>query len=115
MEAKITYDQRTMNNLIGASDKVTYAIARRMIDHVGELHATAYRTGEMERSMFSHGVGQDALGYYIGNFTSYAKEVYSWKDANWTNKNTRPQWFDSVWKEYGELIKVEVLSKYLGS
>ena len=113
MEAKLKYNEVTFDKLENANDKLMYAIARRTLDQVGNLKATAYLTGETERSMYTHGVEQDDLGYYIGNFTSYASKVYSYKNANWTNKLTRPQWFHAIWKEYGELIERECAERYL--
>lgn len=113
MDAKITYNETIIDKLTQANDKLVYAIARRTLDQVGNLKATAYLTGETERSMYSHGVGQDDQGYYIGDFTRYASRVYKMKNANWTNKSTRPQWFHSVWKEYGELIQKECSERYL--
>lgn len=113
MDAKIIINTKVINKLEQSSDKIMYAIARRMIDQVGSLHATAYLTGETERSMFSHGVGQDEKGYYIGDFTSYAERVYRMNHANWTNPQTRPHWFENVWKEYGDIIKEECTARYL--
>lgn len=113
MDVKISYNNKTLDKIENANDRIMYAIARRMIDQVGNLKATAYRSGETERSMFTHGVGQDDQGYYIGNFTSYASSVYKLKRANWTNKLTKPQWFHTVWKEYGDIIQKEVAERYL--
>lgn len=113
MEVHVKYDKGTMDKLTQANDKVMYAVARRFIDQVGNLHATAYKTGETERSMFTHGVGHDEQGYYVGNFTSYAERVYRLNKANWTNPLTRPHWFENVWKEYGDIIKQECTARYL--
>ena len=113
-DVSIKFNQNTFQKLYEANDKVVYAIARQTLDMVGSMKATAYKTGETERSMFSRGVQQDADGYYIGNFTSYAKRVYRMgPNTNWTRKSTRPQWFHSIWKEYGDMITDNCIRRYL--
>ena len=112
-DVSIKFNQNTFQKLYEANDKVVYAIARQTLDMVGSMKATAYKTGETERSMFSRGVQQDVDGYYIGNFTDYAKRVYDLNRANWNNPNTRPQWFHSIWKEYGDMITDNCIRRYL--
>lgn len=114
MNPEIHYNHETFRRLWNASDKVVYAIARQTLDMVGSSKATAYKSGETERSMYSRGVQKDSQGYYIGNFTNYASKVYTMgENTHWTNPHTRPQWFDSIWKQYGLMITNNCLRRYL--
>lgn len=109
----IKFNASTFNKLAFVSDKCLYAIARQTLDMVGSTKATAYKSGATERSMYAQGVQACANGYYIGDFTDYAKNVY-WKvNANWTNKNTKPQWFHTIWQEQGDLITDNCIRRYL--
>ena len=109
----IKFNTNTFEKLANASDKCLYAIARQTLDFIGSSKATAYKTGETERTMYAQGVQPDADGYHIGNYTDYAENVYWKKSANWTNPQTRPQWFHTIWKEQGELITDNCIRRYL--
>ena len=113
MKPEIHNNTETFNKLKNANDKVVYAIARQTLDMVGSSKATAYLTGETERSMYARGVQKDSQGYYIGNFTDYASRVYAMDRANWTNPQTQPHWFHSIWKQYGDMITDNCLRRYL--
>ena len=112
-EVKIKFNQDTMYKLYNVSDKCLYAIARQTLDYVGSSKATAYKSGKTETSMFVQGVQPEPGGYFIGDFTDYAKNVYWKKNANWTNPQTRPQWFHTIWKEQGDLITDNCIKRYM--
>lgn len=109
----IKFNAKTFGKLNKVNDVITYVVARQTLDVVGSSEATAYRSGETQRSMYSNGVQADAQGYYIGDFTNYASRVYKMKNVNWTNKKTRPQWFHTIWQEQGELILDNCIRRYL--
>lgn len=112
VSVSININQNTINKVEALPDKVMYAIARQTLDMTGSTKATAYKTGKTERSMYSNGVQQDSQGYYIGNFTNYASRVYALENANWTNPNTKPHWFDFTWKRYGQTITNDCVRRY---
>lgn len=114
MNPEIHYNTKTFKLLMNVSDSVVYAVARQTLDMVGSSKATAYRSGETQRSMYSRGVQADAQGYYIGNFTNYASYVYQMGNGtHWTNEQTQPQWFDAIWKQYGDMIIDNCVRRYL--
>lgn len=112
MKVIVTFNDSTFKRLGEMSDKVMYAFARATLDMTGVTHATAYLTGETERSMFARGVQPTQNGYYIGNFTSYAERVYALDNANWTNKLTQPHWFNSILDKYGDLMLENCAKRY---
>ena len=110
----IHFNARTFDALANCNDRVTYAIARQTLDMVGHQKVVAYKSGDTEGTMYSNGVQEDSQGYYIGNFTPYASRVYRMGEGtNWTRKTTRPQWFHSIWNEYGEMITENCIRRYL--
>lgn len=112
MKVVATFNDNTFKRLGEMSDKVMYAFARATLDMTGVTHATAYLTGETERSMFARGVQPTQNGYYIGNFTTYAERVYALDSANWTNKLTQPHWFNSILDRYGDMMLENCVKRY---
>ena len=112
MKVVVTFNDSTFKRLSEMSDKVMYAFARATIDMTGVTHATAYLTGETERSMYARGVQPTQNGYYIGNFTSYAERVYTLNDANWSNKLTQPHWFNNILDKYGDMMLENCVKRY---
>lgn len=113
MNVEIKYNKATMNKLKQLPDKIVYEIARQTLDRVGSMKITPYRTGRMERTMFSEGVKKTSSGIYtIGNYTSYAKYVYGMpQSTNWTNKNSKTKWFDYFWKTQGKNVTNSVIAR----
>lgn len=114
MSVEIKYNKSTMNKLKTVPDKIVYAIARQTLDRVGSMKITPYKTGRMERTMFSTGVKKTSSGVYtIGNYTSYAELVYAKpQGTNWTNKNSKAQWFDWFWRTQGKAVFQSTVSRY---
>lgn len=114
MKVEIKYNKSTMNKLKTLPDIMVYAIARQTLDRVGSMKITPYRTGRMERSMFTHGVTKNSSGIYtIGNYTNYAEYVYAKPQrTNWTNPNSKAKWFDCFWKNYGKTVTNNVVERY---
>lgn len=118
MSVTIKYNKSTMNKLKKLPDKVVYEIARQTLDRVGSMKITPYgkeRAGHihMEQTMFSEGVKKDGKVYTIGNYTSYAKYVYAKPQrTNWTNPNSKAQWFDWFWRTQGKNVFESTVSRY---
>lgn len=119
-DVKITFNKNVFQSLKDASDKTTYEIARKTLDMVGGSYVVARRSGDTEDSMFTGGLGyqggvqKDAEGYFIGNYTPYAKYVYEMKNVQWTRKTTQPRWFHFIWQQYGDMITKNCIERYLG-
>lgn len=113
MKVEIKYNKSTMNKLKTLPDKMVYEIARQTLDRVGSMKITPYRTGRMERTMFSEGVKKTSSGVYIiGNYVDYAQYVYAKpQNTNWTNPNSKAKWFDYFWKNYGKAVMGSVVER----
>lgn len=113
VQAELKWDDRVRIILERLPDTVTYAIARRTLDMVGSMQVTPFDTGRMERSMYAEGVQKGNSGYYIGNFTDYASDVYMYpQSTNWTRKSSKAKWFDTVWQSKGPAITKECIERY---
>lgn len=114
MSVIIKYNKTTMNKLKTVPDKIVYGVARQTLDRVGSMKITPYRSGRMERTMFSKGVTRESSGVYtIGNYTNYAQYVYEKsQNTNWTNPNSKAQWFDYFWRTQGKNVFESTVSRY---
>ena len=83
-------------------DKVVFGIARATLDFTNSRRHFPYLTGELNRASMSEGVVRETKGtYHLGaKGVEYAPKVRNYKDVNWTNKNTLPQWYKSVYEKY---------------
>lgn len=89
-------------------DKVIFGIARATLDYTNVRHHFPYLTGELNRASMSEGVVQEKPGtYHLGaRGVEYAPKVWNYKNVNWTNKQTLPQWYKSVYEKYrNEIIQ----------
>lgn len=84
-------------------DKVVFGIARGTLDYTNSKNNFPYRTGALNRASMSEGVVKEKKGtYHLGaRGTKYAPAVWRMgANTNWTNKQTLPQWYNSVFKRY---------------
>lgn len=106
VSATFKWNDRTKQKLENAPEKTMRQIARDTMDMTGSSKVTAYLTGDTQTSMYDNAVQGDMnSGFYIGNFTDYAMYVYDpHRKVTWTNPNTKPKWFEYIWKKYGKGI-----------
>lgn len=92
-------------------DKVVFGIARAVLDYTNVRHHFPYLTGELNRASMSEGVVQEKKGtYHLGaRGVEYAPKVWKYKDVNWTNKQTIPQWYKGVYEKYRNEINQDAL------
>ena len=114
MSVIIKYDKTTMNKLKNMPDKIIYSVARQTLDRVGSMKITPYRSGRMERSMFTEGVKKTSSKVYtIGDYTNYAQYVYGKpQNTNWTNPNSKAKWFDWFWRTQGKNVFESTVKRY---
>lgn len=113
VNATFNWDKAVKKKIEQMPDRVVYGIARATLDNVGSMQVTPWKSGTMERSMYSAGVQKDGDGYYIGNFTDYASYVYKMpQKTNWTRPSSKAQWFENVWNLKGEAITNETIARY---
>lgn len=68
-------------------------------------NAYPYRTGELRSTEVSapiRSIGK--MSYGLSSGVGYAKRVWSYKNANWTNSSTQPQWYYSVFRKQASTI-----------
>lgn len=84
-------------------DKVVYGIARKTLDFTNSGEHFPYLTGELARASMNEGVvtlGKSNYGLGARG-VEYAPRVWTYGEGtNWTNKNTLPQWYMSVFEKY---------------
>lgn len=83
-------------------DKVVFGIARATLDFTNSRRHFPYLSGELNRASMSEGVVRETKGtYHLGaRGVEYAPKVWNYKNVNWTNKQTLPQWYKSVYEKY---------------
>lgn len=84
------------------TDRVVYSIARNTLDLTVSNKAFPYLTGDLQRDSMANGViNTGHLSYSLGaRNIKYAPKVWTYTNVKWTNPNTQPQWFVSVYKKY---------------
>lgn len=111
--ATFKWEKANKRKIEDMPDKTVYAIARMTLDKVGSMQITPYKTGKMERTMYSAGVQKNEYGYYIGDFTDYASYVFNMPQrTNWTRGTSRAHWFKDLWNKQGESITNECIARY---
>lgn len=113
VSASFNWDNTVKKKIEQMPDRIIYGIARATLDTVGSMQVTPWKSGTMERSMYSKGVQKNSDGYYIGNFTDYASYVYVMpQKTNWSRAGSKAQWFETVWEQKGEAITNECIARY---
>lgn len=93
-------------------DKVVFGVARETLDFTNSLRHFPYLSGELNRASMSEGVVHETKGtYHLGaRGVEYAPKVWNYgQGTNWTNKNTLPQWYKSVYQKYRNEINQNAL------
>lgn len=86
-------------------DRTIYNVAVFTREFTKGSSAFPYLSGELQRSEVALPI-QD-LGnktYGLGAGVDYAKYVWGYNKANWTNPNTEPKWYASVFKNSNATI-----------
>lgn len=93
-------------------DNVVFGIARKVLDLTNTQHHFPYLTGKLNRASMSEGVGKIQPGeYYLGaRGVEYAPKVWDYKNVNWTNKKTLPQWYKSVYEKYNDIVLQDAIN-----
>lgn len=86
-------------------DRTIYNIAVLTREYTKGANAFPYLTGELERQEVAAPIiKSDNCDYGLATGVDYATKVWHYKNANWTNPNTQPQWYASVLKTSLETI-----------
>lgn len=77
-------------------DKVVYNCAVYTRELTKGASAFPYLSGRLQRSEVAAPIVGSNKEYGLSNGVDYAKYVWRMKNAKWTNPNTQPQWYKSV-------------------
>lgn len=86
-------------------DKVIYNTAVLTREYTKSAQAFPYLTGRLQQSEVAAPIlksGDKEYGLATG--VDYAKKVWNYKNANWTNPSTQPQWYASILRTNYEVI-----------
>lgn len=95
-------------------DKVVFGMARATLDFTNTKQHFPRLTGALQEGSMATGVvtiNKKTYGLdYDKTTTTYAPIVWQYgKNTNWTNSNTLPQWYYSVFDRYtNEIVEVAV-------
>lgn len=110
--AKFEPNLKTERNLSKLPDQVVFGVAKNTLDLTISKEFIPRKSKDMLRSSEAGGVRGSNSQYYIGSFTDYAS--YVWKmpqSTNWTNKQSKSQWYAYTLKVYGKTILDNAVNK----
>ena len=110
VSVQVKWNAGAKEELQGVSDKILYATARMTLDYA-DPHIP-FNTGKMEKTSMRQGVQGSKGKYYIGSYTDYASKVWGYNNVNWTNPDTYPQWFKTIYNEKGKTILQNAIERY---
>lgn len=97
---------KTEMNLQNLPDEILYTVAKNTLDMTASKEYFPRKSSDLERSSIGAGVRGSNKEYYIGSFTDYASYVWNYpqETTNWTNPNSKSQWYVYTLKMYGQTI-----------
>ena len=115
MECKVIWNLKAKKELLGAPNKITYAVAAQTLD-LSFIHIPLSKRkgrGKLRQTSKSAGVRGTDGNYYIGSYTSYASRVWKMPSStNWSEPGTNNKWYERTWKKYGKSIQQNVVERY---
>ena len=94
-------------------DKTVYNTAVLTREETKSADAYPYLTGELQRSEISAPIVGSNKEYGLEAGVDYAKKVWGYENVNWTNPDTKPQWYYSIYREHEATIVSEAVSRTL--
>ena len=86
------------------TDRVVYNTAVLTREETKSLNAFPQLSGTLMREELAQQIIGSNKEYGLAGGTSYAKAVYNYENVNWTNKQTLPHWYKSVFDKSGDMI-----------
>ena len=90
-------------------DRVVYNTAVLTREYTKSRMAYPYRTGKLMQTEVAAPIIGMNKEYSLMDGVDYAKYVWNFKNANWTNPNTQPQWYYSVFRNKGESVMLNAV------
>lgn len=114
IEVKITKDIPT-DQISDFEDKVVYNAAVLTREYTKNMGAYPHLTGELERQEVKAPIKRLEKGSYaLLDGVDYAKYVWKMNDVNWTNQNTEPQWYKTIYSRKHKTIIDTAQQRALG-
>ena len=82
------------------ADRTIYNVAVETREMAKGLRAFPYLSGELERTEIAEPITGSDKEYGLSAGVDYAKRVYNYNEANWTNPNTQDHWYASIYDKY---------------
>jgi hypothetical protein len=92
-------------------DRVVYNTAIATREYTKSRNAFPYLTGKLRREEVAAPIIGSNKEYGLTAGVDYAVHVWKMNDVNWTNPNTKPQWYYSNFQEKGYLFLTEAVIK----
>lgn len=114
IQVKITKDIPE-EQITDFEDKAVYYSAVLTREYTKNMNAYPHLTGELEAQEVRAPIKKQQKGVYtLLDGTNYAKYVWKMTDVNWTNPNTQPQWYKSVYRKKEKTIIDRAKDRALG-
>lgn len=98
-DVKVNWYPGKKKEVLEASDKIMYAIARQTLDR--SLVHIPLKSGKMRQTSMSAGIRGSNGNYYIGSYTDYAKYVWVMPSTtNWSEPGTFGKWYQETYKKF---------------
>ena len=93
-------------------DRVIYNTAVLTREYVKGVGGYPYLTGKLERTESSAPITKSGESEYdLLAGVDYAKRVWNYRKANWTNKATIPQWYYTAFNQKGNILLNNAIDK----
>lgn len=110
IEVKIT-KELPVKQIDQFEDKTIYNCAVLTREFTKGANAFPYLTGELSRQEIAAPIIGSNKEYGLATGVDYAKKVWGYTNPKWTNPDTQPQWYYSVYeKRSGVIINQAVVS-----
>lgn len=92
-------------------DRVVYNVAVTTREFTKSKNAFPYLTGTLRREEVAAPIIGSNKEYGLTTGVDYAIYVWKFKNPKWTNPDTKPQWYKSVYEEKKATILNEAIVK----
>lgn len=107
---KITKDI-PVKEITNFEKKVVYNTAVYTREYTKGASAYPYLSGRLQRTEIAAPIVGSGMTYGLTAGVDYAVSVWNYKNVNWTNSSTQPQWYASIFsKHYASIVNQAVNS-----
>lgn len=92
-------------------DKVVYNTAITTREYTKSRKAYPYLTGKLQASEVAAPIIGIDKEYSLLSGVDYAVYVYGFKNANWTNPSTQPQWYYTNFNNKGAVLLLDAVMR----